>query len=160
MIAYRLLESLSHACTKQVNHIMIKVHHYEFRSGSKIVNKGWRAIKGILSDNENSNNKMKSLQNFRNSKSEMSWKYQNKLLEKQRNTKLLQKRIFYQRWKMREDIYWEQGKNNGRSMGIGTPLQELLLSNVARRIILSGKAKPCIPLIKAYRFYNLVKTKK
>lgn len=52
MIAYRLLESLSEHCSKKVSHITVKVHHYEFSiKGSKILNKGWRAIKGILSEN-------------------------------------------------------------------------------------------------------------
>lgn len=56
MIAYRLLESLSEHCSKQVSHITLKVHHYEFSiKGSKILNKGWRAIKGILSEQNNNN---------------------------------------------------------------------------------------------------------
>ena len=73
MIAYRLLESLSHACIKQASHIMIKVHHYEFQiKGTKILNHGWRAIKELLTDSENSDNKMKSLQNFQNLKLAMN----------------------------------------------------------------------------------------
>lgn len=51
MIAYRLLEALSEHCTKEVSHITVKVHHYEFNiRGSKLINKGWRAIQGILSE--------------------------------------------------------------------------------------------------------------
>jgi DNA topoisomerase-3 len=73
MIAYRLLESLSHTCTKQVTQIQIKVHHYEFQiKGSKILNKGWRAIKGIFLTMKIPITLTKTLQNFRNSKSEMS----------------------------------------------------------------------------------------
>lgn len=54
MIVYRLLESLSEHCSKQISHIIIKVHHYEFSiTGSKILHKGWRAIKGLLSDEKN-----------------------------------------------------------------------------------------------------------
>lgn len=57
MIAYRLLESLSEHCSKEVSHITVKIHHYEFCiKGSKILNKGWRAIKGILSENNSSKN--------------------------------------------------------------------------------------------------------
>lgn len=53
MIAYRLLEALSEHCTKEVSHITVKVHHYEFNiRGSKLINKGWRAIQGILSENK------------------------------------------------------------------------------------------------------------
>lgn len=57
MIAYRLLESLSEHCLKQVSHITLKVHHYEFNiRGSKLLTKGWRAIKGILSENKSDKN--------------------------------------------------------------------------------------------------------
>lgn len=55
MIAYRLLESISEHCSKQVSHITVKVYHYKFSiKGSKILTKGWRGIKGILSGNNNS----------------------------------------------------------------------------------------------------------
>ncbi|MFS4432173.1 DNA topoisomerase 3 [Chryseobacterium sp. S90] len=58
MIAYRLLESLSEPCLKQISNITIKVHHYEFHiKGTTILSKGWRSIKGILSDNSNPNSK-------------------------------------------------------------------------------------------------------
>lgn len=51
LIAYRLLESLSEPCIKEISHILLKVHHYEFQiKGSKIQSKGWRSIRGHLSD--------------------------------------------------------------------------------------------------------------
>lgn len=54
MIVYRLLESLSEHCSKEITHITIKVHHYQFNiRGSKIITKGWRAVRGILTDSTN-----------------------------------------------------------------------------------------------------------
>lgn len=54
MIFYRLLESLSEHCSKKISHITLKANHFEFNvTGSIVVNKGWRAIRGILSNEAN-----------------------------------------------------------------------------------------------------------
>ena len=51
MIVYRLLESLSEHCSTQLTHISLKVHHYEFGvRGTKVITKGWRAIRGIMTN--------------------------------------------------------------------------------------------------------------
>lgn len=51
MIVYRMLESLSESCSKEISHIKLKALHYELSiKGSKILMKGWRAIKEMLSD--------------------------------------------------------------------------------------------------------------
>ncbi len=56
MIVYRLLESLSEHCSKEITHITLKVHHYPFNiRASKIIIKGWRAVRGILTDSTDSN---------------------------------------------------------------------------------------------------------
>lgn len=53
MIAFRLLESLSEACSKEITDIMLEVGHYEFTTrGCKILVPGWRAIKGNFSDKD------------------------------------------------------------------------------------------------------------
>lgn len=54
MIVYRLLECLSEHCLKEITHITVKVHHYLFNiRGAKIIAKGWRAVRGILTDSTN-----------------------------------------------------------------------------------------------------------
>jgi DNA topoisomerase-3 len=53
MIAYRLLESVSPACTKEITNIFLQVAHYDFGlKGLKILDAGWRVIKGDFSDEE------------------------------------------------------------------------------------------------------------
>ncbi|MBX9889465.1 MAG: topoisomerase C-terminal repeat-containing protein [Flavobacteriaceae bacterium] len=53
MIAYRLLESVSPVCTKEITNILMQVAHYDFGlKGIKIIDAGWRVIKGDFSDEE------------------------------------------------------------------------------------------------------------
>ncbi|MFV8363568.1 DNA topoisomerase [Flavobacterium sp. ZT3P35] len=53
MIAYRLLESVSPVCTKEITNIVLQVAHYDFGlKGIKILDAGWRAIKGDFSDED------------------------------------------------------------------------------------------------------------
>ncbi len=51
MIAYRLLEAVSPVCSKEITNIVLQVLHYDFElKGIKVIDAGWRAIKGIFSD--------------------------------------------------------------------------------------------------------------
>ncbi|MDR6487228.1 DNA topoisomerase-3 [Chryseobacterium vietnamense] len=51
LIAFRLLESLSEPCIREVSLTLLKVHHYGFQiKGATIRSKGWRSIRGLLSD--------------------------------------------------------------------------------------------------------------
>ncbi len=62
LIAYRLLESLAESCIKEVSHVILKVHHYEFIiKGADIVDKGWRSIKGLLSENDDDQENLMNL---------------------------------------------------------------------------------------------------
>lgn len=51
MIVYRLLESVSPVCTKEITNIIMQVAHYDFGlKGIKILDAGWRVIKGDFID--------------------------------------------------------------------------------------------------------------
>lgn len=53
LIAFRLLEALSQACVKEVTDVSLEVLHYDFiLKGCKIIETGWRGIKGNFSDDE------------------------------------------------------------------------------------------------------------
>lgn len=53
MIVYRLLESVSPLCTKEVTNILLQVAHYDFGlKGIKILDGGWRVIKGDFIDED------------------------------------------------------------------------------------------------------------
>jgi len=53
MIAFRLLEALSQACIKEITDVSLQVLHYDFTAkGFKILEAGWRSIKGSFSDDD------------------------------------------------------------------------------------------------------------
>lgn len=165
MIAYRLLESLSHTCTKQVTQIQIKVHHYEFQiKGSKILNKGWRAIKGILSDNKNSDNKDEALTEL------PEFKIGDEL--KISKTELLEKVTQPPKLYTEADLLSAM-ENAGRSIenkeeqkalsniGIGTPATRAsIIETLLSRNYIIRKSKTLHPTDKGLQVYNLVKDKK
>lgn len=165
MIAYRLLESLSHACTKQVSHITIKVHHYEFQvKGSKILNQGWRAIKGIHSDNENANNASEALTGLPEFKTGDELKIS--------KTELLEKTTQPPKLFTEADLLSAM-ENAGRSIeskeeqkalsniGIGTPATRAsIIETLLSRNYIIRKGKILHPTDKGLQVYNLVKDKK
>lgn len=165
MIAYRLLESLSHTCIKQVTQIQIKVHHYEFQiKGSTILEKGWRAIKGVLSDNENSNNKNEVLTEL------PEFKIGDEL--KISKTDLLEKITQPPKLYTEADLLSAM-ENAGRSIenkeeqkalsniGIGTPATRAsIIETLLSRNYIIRKSKTLHPTEKGLQVYNLVKDKK
>lgn len=53
MIAFRLLEAISGACTKEATHITLQALHYDFTAkGCKVLEPGWRSIKGNFTDDD------------------------------------------------------------------------------------------------------------
>jgi len=166
IIAYRLLESLSHACTKQVSHITIKVHHYEFRiKGSTILEKGWRAIKGILTDIDNTINKTDE-----NLTELPEFKIGDEL--KISKTQLLEKTTQPPQLFTEADLLSAM-ENAGRSIenkekqqalsniGIGTPATRAsIIETLLSRNYIIRKSKTLHPTGKGLEVYDLVKDKK
>lgn len=164
MIAYRLLESLSHACTKQISHIIAKVHHYEFQiKGSKILEKGWRTIKGILSDNEIPDN-AEDLTEL----PELKIGDELKILK----TDLLEKTTQPPKLFTEADLLSAM-ENAGRSIenkeeqkalsniGIGTPATRAsIIETLLSRNYIIRKSKILHPTDKGLQVYNLIKDKK
>lgn len=49
LITFRLLESVSEVCTKELTNVDLQVLHYEFGvKATKIIEPGWRVVKGLL----------------------------------------------------------------------------------------------------------------
>ncbi|WDF46000.1 DNA topoisomerase 3 [Chryseobacterium sp. KACC 21268] len=168
MIAYRLLESLSEHCSKQVSHITIKVHHYDFSiKGSKILTKGWRAIKGVLSEqnsNDNINDDVETLIDLPELKIGDELKIsQAELLEK-----ITQPPKLYS-----EADLLSAMENAGRStedkeaqkalsnIGIGTPATRAsIIETLLSRNYIVRKNKALVPTEKGLKVYSLVKDQK
>ncbi|MCC3215556.1 DNA topoisomerase 3 [Chryseobacterium sp. X308] len=164
MIAYRLLESLSHACTKQVSQIMIKVHHYEFQiKGSKILEKGWRAIKGILSDNEilNDAEALTELPEFKiGDELKIS---KTELLKKTTQPPKLytEADLLSAMENAGSSIENKEEKQALSTIGIGTPATRAsIIETLLSRNYIIRKSKTLHPTDKGLQTYNLVKDKK
>lgn len=169
MIAYRLLESLSHACTKQVSQIMIKVHHYEFQiKGSKILNTGWRAIKGILSGNDNTNDIANGSHEILTELPELKVGDEFKISK----TEILERTTQPPKLFTEADLLSAM-ENAGRSMenkeeqralsnvGIGTPATKAsIIETLLSRNYIIRKSKTLYPTDKGLQIYDLVKDKK
>lgn len=53
MIAFRLLEAISGACVKEITDVALQALHYDFTTkGCKIIEPGWRSIKGSFTDDD------------------------------------------------------------------------------------------------------------
>ncbi|AZB30287.1 type IA DNA topoisomerase [Chryseobacterium balustinum] len=172
MIVYRLLESLSEHCSKQITHVTIKVHHYEFSiKGSKILIKGWRAIKGILSDDTHPNQTHNSDNDTKLLLLELPEFKKGEEL-KISKTELLEKQTYPPKLFTEADLLSAM-ENAGRhiedkeqqkalaSIGIGTPATRAsIIEILINRNYITRKNKTLIPTNKGLQVYHLVKDKK
>lgn len=175
MIAFRLLESLSEHCSKKVSHITIKVHHYEFSiKGSKILIKGWRTIKGILSDhnnnskNDNINSDSSHVEEILIDLPELKIGDELKISHADLKEKTTQPPKLYS-----EADLLSAMENAGRSIkdkeqqkaisniGIGTPATRAsIIETLLSRNYIIRKSKTLLPTEKGLKVYDLVKDKK
>jgi DNA topoisomerase-3 len=175
MIAYRLLESLSEHCSKQVSHITLKVHHYEFSiKGSKILTKGWRAIKGILSEHNDNDKNNDSTSNNHNVEEmlidlpEFKRGDELKISQADLKEKMTQPPKLYS-----EADLLSAMENAGRSIedkeaqeaisniGIGTPATRAsIIETLLSRNYIIRKSKALTPTEKGLKVYHLVKDQK
>lgn len=175
MIAYRLLEALSEHCSKQVSHITLKVHHYEFSiKGSKILSKGWRAIKGILSDQNNNSKNDESTSNNHNVEEILIELPELKIGDELKISQAdLQEKTTRPPKLFSEADLLSAMENAGRSIkdkeaqkalvniGIGTPATRAsIIETLLSRNYIIRKSKALIPTEKGLKVYDLVKDQK
>jgi len=181
MIAYRLLEALLEHCTKEVSHITVKVHHYEFSiRGSKLINKGWRAIQGILSEtSKNDRNSKNPTLNNNNSQSPTVEEVLIDLPELKSGDELKISRAELQEKITRPPkLYTEADllsamENAGRfteskaeqsilaNIGIGTPATRAsIIETLLSRNYIIRKNRSLLPTDKGLQVYDLIKDRK
>lgn len=171
MIVYRLLESLSEHCSKEITHITLKVHHYQFSSkGSKIIIKGWRAIRGVLTDGTDSNT------------TEKSAKQPEMLIDlpelKTGDELKISKAELQEKTTVPPKLYTEADllsamENAGKqienkdqqkmlqNIGIGTPATRAsIIETLLSRNYMIRKNKTLVPTAKGLQVYELIKEKK
>lgn len=172
MIVYRLLESLSEHCLKEVSHITVKVHHYEFSiKGSRIIHKGWRSIKGILSENSGSDKSINDHQYTHETLKELpefSIGDEFKISQVELQEKNTQPPKLYT-----EADLLSAMENAGRqiedkdqqkilhNIGIGTPATRAsIIETLFSREYIIRKNKTLVPTTKGLQVYELTKDKK
>ena len=160
MIAYRLLETVSNACNKQITDINLQVLHYDFTvKGCTILDSGWRSIKGNFTDEDSSpiadlpELKMGDELKFREAKvlegktrppvlyTEAglltAMESAGKLIKNQEESKILQ------------------------DMGIGTPATRAnIIETLFKREYVKREKKSLVPTAKGLKVYELVKDEK
>jgi len=177
-IVYRLLEALSEHCSKQLTCITIKVHHYEFNiKGSKILNKGWRAIKGLLSDEAYPNQYNTSKNNRNNNQTQEANLIELPEFKKGDEIKIssteLQEKLTIPPKLYTEADLLSAMENAGRqiedkeqqkalaNIGIGTPATRAsIIETLITRNYITRKSKTLVPTDKGQKVYNLIKDQK
>jgi len=178
MIVYRLLESLSEHCSKEVSHIIIKVHHYEFSiRGSKILHKGWRAITGLLSDEASPDQDNDSNNNSKNKETqepqliefpEFKKGDELKISSTELNEKLTSPPKLYTEADLLsamenagKQIEDKEQQKVLANIGIGTPATRAsIIETLITRNYITRKSKTLIPTDKGEKVYDLIKDQK
>lgn len=160
MIADRILEAVSNACIKEVTAVSLQVLHYEFTlKGSKIIETGWRMVKGSFSDDEN-----ESLQVLPELKKGNELKIKNACsLEKTTFPPMLytEAGLLSAMENATKLVKGRQEYKELQNTGIGTSsTRAAVIETLFARNYIERQKKYLVPTQKGLRVYELVKDKK
>lgn len=156
MIAHRLLEALSPACTKEITDIGLQAFHYDFTlKGCKILEAGWRGIKGKFT-NEDSE-PVKELPELKVG-DDLKLK-EASVLEKKTKPPVLYTEAGL--LSAMENAGKEIDNEDERNIGIGTPATRAsIIETLFKRDYIWREKKSLIPTHKGLQVYEVVKDKK
>lgn len=160
MIAFRLLEAISQACSKEITDVNLQVSHYDFAlKGCKILEPGWRAIKGNFSDEDT-----EPVQDLPELKKDDELKIKNALaLEKKTKPPVLytEAGLLSAMEAAGKEIENEEERRVLQNIGIGTPAtRAAIIETLFTRNYIQREKKVLIPTEKGLQVYHLVKDKK
>ncbi|MNF44720.1 DNA topoisomerase 3 [compost metagenome] len=160
MIAFRLLEAISQACTKEITDITLQVLHYDFAlKGCEILELGWRSIKGSFSDDD-----AELLQELPKLKKDDELKIKHaSVLEKKTKPPVLYSEagLLSAMETAGKEIEKEEERKALQSIGIGTPAtRAAIIETLFTRNYIQRELKTLIPTGKGLQVYELVKDKK
>lgn len=160
MIALRLLEAISQACSKEITDVNYQVSHYDFAlKGCKILEPGWRAIKGNFSDEDT-----EPVQDLPELKKDDELKIKNALaLEKKTKPPVLytEAGLLSAMEAAGKEIENEEERRALQNIGIGTPAtRAAIIETLFTRNYIQREKKVLIPTEKGLQVYHLVKDKK
>jgi DNA topoisomerase-3 len=160
MIAVRLLEALSQACTKEITDVHLQVSHYDFAlKGCKILEPGWRAIKGNFSDEDT-----EPVQDLPELKKDDELKIKHSgVLEKKTKPPVLytEAGLLSAMETAGKEIAHEAERKALQHIGIGTPAtRAAIIETLFTRNYIQREKKALIPTEKGLQVYHLVKDNK
>lgn len=160
MIAFRLLEAISQACTKEITNITLQALHYEFTvKGCKILESGWRSIKGSFSDDDN-----EPLLELPELKKDSELKINlAAILEKKTKPPVLytEAGLLTAMETAGKEVENQEERKVLQNIGIGTPAtRAAIIETLFTRNYIQREKKSLIPTPKGLQVYELVKDKK
>jgi DNA topoisomerase-3 len=160
MIALRLLEAISQACTKEITDVNLQVLHYDFAAkGCKIMEAGWRGIKGSFSDDDT-----EPVQDLPELKKGDELKIKEAaVLEKKTKPPVLytEAGLLSAMETAGKEIESEEERKALQNIGIGTPAtRAAIIETLFIRNYIQREKKSLIPTEKGLQVYELVKDRK
>lgn len=160
MIAFRLLESISVVCSKEITDVELEVLHCDFTiKGVKILEPGWRSIRGNFSEEE-----AEAAQDFPTLKVGDELKIKNAMVvEKKTAPPVLytEAGLLSAMETAGKDIENKDERKILQNVGIGTPATRAsIIETLFNRDYIKREKKSLIPTEKGMKVYELVKDKK
>ncbi|MGM8361902.1 DNA topoisomerase [Flavobacterium sp. ARAG 55.4] len=159
MIAYRLIEAVSSVCTKELTDVTLEVVHSEFTlKGCKIIEPGWRMVKGNFLDN---NDFVQDLPELKIG-DEVKIK-QAKVLEKKTKPPVLytEASLLAAMENAGKQIGDEKERKILQEIGIGTPATRAsIIETLFKREYIKRVMKSLLPTEKGLKVYEWIKDKK
>jgi DNA topoisomerase-3 len=160
MIAFRMLEAISQACIKEITDIALEVSHYDFTlKGCKVLEAGWRSIKGTFSDEDT-----EPIQDLPELKKGDELKIKKaEVLEKKTKPPVLytEAGLLSAMETAGKEIENEEERKALQNIGIGTPATRAsIIETLFTRNYIKREKKSLIPTEKGLQVYGLVKDRK
>ncbi|GEP90744.1 DNA topoisomerase-3 [Chitinophaga terrae (ex Kim and Jung 2007)] len=160
MIALRLVEALSQACTKEITDVILQALHYDFLvKGSKIIEAGWRGIKRNFSDEDS-----EPVQELPELKAGDDLKIKTaEVLEKKTKPPVLytEADLLSAMENAGKEIANEDERKALQGIGIGTPAtRAAIIETLFKRDYIRRDKKSLVPTEKGLQVYEAVKDKR
>ncbi|MEJ5053668.1 type IA DNA topoisomerase [Sphingobacterium sp. MYb382] len=160
MIALRLLEAVSHTCSKEITDITLQVSHYDFAlKGCKIVEAGWRGIRGNFTEEDNE--PIQELPEIRVG-DELKIKTA-EVLEKKTKPPMLytEASLLSAMENAGKEMENEDERKALQSIGIGTPATRAsIIETLFKRDYIKREKKSLVPTQKGIQVYGAIKDKR
>lgn len=160
MIAHRLLEALSPACSKEITGIGLQASHYDFTlKGCKIIEAGWRGIKKSFTDDDSE--PVQELPEL-GVGDELKIKEASVLEKKTKPPGLYTEASLLSAMENAgKEVDNEDGRKALKDIGIGTPATRAsIIETLFKRDYIRREKKSLVPTDKGLQVYRAVKDKR